>query len=347
MIAEFNPAAEALWGHARAEMLGRPAALLAPPDEHHRLGAMLRHQSLPGKAETGRLAEAAFALARDGRRIAIEVNVGRAGECSGRLVTIFCRDISERIAAEQHLSELSAELAHVSRQHVMSELAADLAHELNQPLSAATNFLATARVLIGRGETGMRIAEFLGLGENQLLRAGDIIQRLRNFLAKRDVEMCGESLEAVVQEAIDLVLFGAAQLATRVVMQLDPAGDWIFADRIQVQQVLVNLLRNSLEALHGMPIGVRPFLVASCPAGGCIIEISVSVNGPGLPPELRDVMFSRFTTRKPVSGMGIGLSISRRIVEAHGGTLVAENQPEGGAVFRFTMPALLEPAGSA
>jgi PAS domain S-box-containing protein len=339
-VMEFNPAAEQLWGHAACDVLGRPVLLLAGPEEHRRLREMVERRPIPGDYGAGRPPETAFALTSDGRRLAIEVSVGRARTPSGNLATMFCRDISDRMAGEQRLSELSIELAHVSRLHVMSELAADLAHELNQPLSAATNFLATARMLIERGESGERVVELLGMGEAQLLRSGAIIRRLRDFLTKRDIELRRESIASIVSDSVDLVLIGAPQSTTRIVDRLDPAADMIFADCIQVQQVLVNLLRNSLEALLHAPAEAREIIIASRVVDGDMIEISVSDNGPGLPAEFREQLYSRFATTKQGTAMGIGLSISRRIVEAHGGTLVAENRPEGGAVFRFTMPAL-------
>jgi PAS domain S-box-containing protein len=339
-IMEFNPAAEQLWGHAACDVLGQPVLLLAGPEEHQRLREMVARRPIAGDYGAGRRPETAFALTCDGRRLAIEVSVGRARTPAGNLATMFCRDISDRMAGEQRLSELSVELAHVSRLHVMSELAADLAHELNQPLSAATNFLATARMLIERGEGGERVFELLGMGEAQLLRSGEIIRRLRDFVTQRDIEIRGESIASIVSDAVDLVLIGAPQSTTRIVDRLDPAADMIFADRIQVQQVLVNLLRNSLEALLDAPAEAREIIIASGVVNGDMIEISVSDNGPGLPAEFREQLYSRFATTKQGTAMGIGLSISRRIVESHGGTLVAENRPEGGAVFRFTMPAL-------
>lgn len=275
----------------------------------------------------------------DGSLFPAELNVGEAWLGEERIFTAVIRDVSDRRAAEQRLSELNAELAHLSRQSAMSELAADLAHELNQPLSATANFLAAARTLIARGDNGAQVADLLRMGEEQTLRSGEIIRRLRDFLAKREGEMRLESLEHVVREAVQLVLFGTAQFDIRLTYQLDPAADIIFADRIQVQQVLVNLLRNAVDALRGQPAKKREIVIASRAVADDMTEISVSDNGPGLPEALSEQLYSRFATKKGGVAMGIGLSISRRIVEAHGGTLVAENRPEGGATFRFTLPA--------
>lgn len=253
-------------------------------------------------------------------------------------VTDQVRDRSEMEARGIRLLALQAELTHISRVSAMSELATDLAHELNQPLSATANFLASARMLIERGESGDRVLDLLRLGEEQTLRSGEIIRRLRDFLTKRDGDILAESLDHVVREAVDLVLFGAAQADTRLTYQLDPAADRIFVDRIQVQQVLVNLLRNAVDAMRDRAADSREIIIGSRPMEDDMVEISVADSGPGLPDELAEQLYSRFASTKGESSMGVGLSISRRIVEAHGGKLTAENRPEGGAIFRFTVP---------
>ena len=341
VILEFSPSAEHLWGYAAADVLGRPSSLLAAPEERERLRTAIGRD--PDDVEAvARHGVSAMALTSDGRRVPIEVSIGRARTSAGTLVTLFCHDVSDRLAAEQRLSELNAELAHISRQSAMSEVAADLAHELNQPLSATANFLAAARMLIERGESGARVIDHLQMAEDQTLRSGEIIRRLRDFLAKREVEMRPESLGHVVHEAVDLVLFGSAQFDISLTYELDPAADSIFVDRIQVQQVLVNLLRNAIEVLRSLPDTKREILIASKPVADDMIEVSVSDSGPGLPKELGEQLYSRFATTKTGTAMGIGLSISRRIIEAHGGALVAENRRAGGATFRFTLPALGE-----
>jgi two-component system sensor kinase FixL len=164
---------------------------------------------------------------------------------------------------------------------------------------------------------------------------------LRDFLTKREGEMRPESLRNTVHEAVELVLFGSAQFDIKLTYRLAPDADEVFADRIQVQQVLVNLLRNAVDALRGQSEDTREIAIASR-AVDDMIEISVADNGPGLPEAVREELYSRFATTKSGSAMGIGLSISRRIIEAHGGTLVAENRPAGGAIFRFTLPSLEE-----
>ena len=342
IVLEFSPAAERLWGYSAEEVIGRSALPLIAPEEHQRFISIVTRQPAPEEANPARSAAAAFAIARDGTRLALDVYYGHAKTPSGYLITLFCHDVSERLATEQRFAELNAELNHVARQSAMSELAADLAHVLNQPLSATANFLAAARMLIDQGSDGPRVAELLRMGEEQTLRSGEIIRRLRDFLSKRDVEKGFQSIENMVREAVDLILFGTAQYDIRLTYDLDPEVDRVFADRIQLQQVLVNLLRNAVDVLRHQPRDAREIIIASRALPDGMVEIAVSDSGPGLPPALVEQLYSRFATTKTGSAMGIGLSISRRIIEAHGGTLTAESRPGGGATFRLSLPIMEE-----
>lgn len=341
-IRTFSAAAERMFGYVGQEMIGRDAACLIPA------AAASRHQdwiadylSSGERRSTGTTVQVTAQHA-DGSLFPVELSVGETWLGDERVFTGVIRDVTDRLVEKRRISELNTELAHVSRQSAMSELAADLAHELNQPLSATANFLAAARMLTAQGETGERVGELLRMGEEQTLRSGEIIRRLRAFLVKGDVEMRCESVEETVREAANLVFFGAAQLDIGVTYALDPAADTLFGDRIQVQQVLVNLLRNAVQALGAEPIQPQREIVIGSRRLGDKVEISVCNNGPDLPDAVRKQLYSRFTTAKGGSAMGIGLSISRRIVEAHRGTLVAENREEGGVCFRITVPVVEE-----
>jgi two-component system sensor kinase FixL len=342
LILQFSTAAEALWGYRAAEVIGQSYAMLSPADARELNEAALQRFVETGEGIIGEVLTGTGETA-DGRRFPLEARAGVAQSDGQTLLTVFVRDLSDRIAAEERLGELNLEIAHVSRQSAMSELAADLAHELNQPLSATSNFLAAARMLIERGEPAERVSELLRTAIEQTQRAGEIIRRLRAFMARGEVEMRVESVERTVRDAVDLILVGTSQFNTRVNYQLDPKARFILADRIQVQQVLVNLLRNAMEALRGSGRTDRQITISSCKYPDQMVEIAVTDSGPGLPEHVLETLFSRFTTTKGSGGgMGIGLSISKRIIEAHGGTLSAGNQPGGGASFRFTLPAVEE-----
>jgi two-component system sensor kinase FixL len=186
-----------------------------------------------------------------------------------------------------------------------------------------------------------RIGELLGMAKDQTLRAGEIIRRMRAFTARGEVEIRPESVEQTVRDAVELVLVGTGQFHIRVDYDFDPDAEQMLADRIQVQQVLVNLLRNSVDALRNAGPGSRQINLCSRKVKGNMVEIEIADTGPGIPSTVLDQLFSRFTTTKSErGGMGIGLSISKRIIEAHGGELKAINRQQGGASFRFTIPAV-------
>jgi two-component system sensor kinase FixL len=343
IMKNFSPAAEAMFGHPAASMIGRNVKILMPDGLASRHDLAITDYLRTGDRKVIGKTRELTACRADGSLFPIELNVGEAIIGDERIFTGIIRDVSRRLFEEQRLSELSAELAHISRQRAMSELAADLAHELNQPLSATANFIAAARMLIEQGASGDRVAELLHMAEGQTQRSGDIIRRLRDFLAKRDVEMRPESLEHVIREAVALVFFGSGREEIELSCDLDPTCDTIFADRVQIQQVLVNLLRNAVEALRSLPTGhPRRIVITSQPREDDMVELAIEDTGPGIPDALTEQLYARFSTTKSGAAMGIGLSISRRIVEAHGGALTAKNRPEGGAAFCFILPVYKE-----
>lgn len=338
-IIQFSAAAEQLWGYSADRVLGQSVASLAPPEQREGHLARLRDFVRTGEGIVGEVIPA-LAYTAAGERVPIEIRTGVAQD-GGMLLTLFVRDLRVQQEAEARISELSEQIAHVSRQSEMSELAADIAHELNQPLAATANYLAATRMMLRDGGDPERVSELLRLAGEQIQRTGDIIRRVRAFMTGGDVDMRVESVGSTVRDAAELVLIGTARFNIRVTYDLDPAASHVFADRIQVQQVLVNLMRNAMEALRSMDEGDRQLAISSRRLANDMVEIAVTDNGPGIPVQVLEQLFSRFTTTKASDGgMGIGLSISRRIIEAHGGMLTGENRSEGGAAFRFTLPAV-------
>ncbi|MEP9359829.1 PAS domain S-box protein [Sphingomonas sp. KR3-1] len=339
-IRVFSAAAEELWGYRAPEVLGHHVSMLTPypADEEEaesRLASFLKTGTPLARGET----IAAMGLSSASTRFPMEVRASVARVDGHLLFTLFARDLTEQFESEEKLSELNAQLAHVGRQSAMSELAADMAHELNQPLAATSNFLAAARMMLGKGEEIERVGELLRMANEQTLRAGEIIRRLRSFTMRGDVDMRDTPLGPTIRDAADLVLIGTSQFNIRLTYDLDPEIPCVFADRVQVQQVVVNLLRNSIDVLRQQGGNDRRITVSSCKSNDDMVAIEIADSGPGIPEPMLAQLFSRFTTTKREGGgMGIGLSISKRIIEAHGGVLSAENRPEGGAVFRFTLP---------
>jgi two-component system sensor kinase FixL len=246
------------------------------------------------------------------------------------------RDLTERQDTEARLQELQAELIHISRLTAMGEMASALAHELNQPLSAIASYLSGARRLFEQTPgVDPRAQDAVGKAAEQALRAGDIIRRLRDFLSRGEGERGVESLPRLVQEACTLALVGAKEHGVRVQYRLDPGVELVLADRVQIQQVLVNLVRNALDAMSEQS-GRREIVVATEPEEGDMARVSVIDSGPGLEPSVAERLFQPFVTTK-AQGMGVGLSISRTIIEGHGGRIWTEPNPEGGTIFRFTV----------
>ncbi len=268
-----------------------------------------------------------------------ELRLGIAEQEGERVCVAFVRDLTDRMAMEDQLNGLNFQLMHLSRQNAMGELAGDIAHEINQPLTAATNYASTAAFVLDQRGDADKARDYLKEISAQLLRAGGIISRLRAFLANREIELRRESLDVVVKDAVNLVRIGSRRMRGQVKVDIPLDTPPVYVDRIQIQQVMVNLLRNSFEACEEAGCEAQIDVVARR-SGDHLVEIAVSDNGAGLPEGFTERLGQRFSSTKGETGLGIGLNISKRIVEAHGGTLIAENRRPNGASFRFTVPAL-------
>ncbi len=333
-IQSFSAAAERLFGWSPKEAIGENVRMLMPdPYRTGHDGYLARYRETGERRIIG-IGRLVVAERRDGSTFPIELAVGEMRSGGHRYFTGFIRDLTERQERETRLQELQSELVHMSRLTSMGEMASALAHELNQPLSAIANYLKGARRLLEKGSAVERATEAIDQAADQALRAGQIIRRLRDFVARGESELKVESLSKMVEEASALAMVGAKESGVRTRFDLDPGCDRVLADRVQIQQVLINLLRNSVDAMQGEPR--RNLVVTSRPADDDLALITVADTGPGISPEIRDQLFQPFITTKR-TGMGVGLSISRTIVEAHGGRIWVEENKGGGAVFHFTL----------
>jgi two-component system sensor kinase FixL len=225
----------------------------------------------------------------------------------------------------------------MSRFTALGEMASAMAHEINQPLTAITNYLRGCQRLLDQVENDSAgvFRDALGKAADQAIRAGQIIRRLREFVARGDTERQIENLQKLIEDASTLALLGAKEDGVVVSFRLDPDAKLVMVDRIQIQQVLVNLIRNAIDVLAESSVP-RKLTVATVAQQDSTVQVSVADNGSGLAPEVAAQLFQPFVTTKR-KGMGLGLSVSRTIVEAHGGKIWAEANPGGGTVFRFTL----------
>jgi two-component system sensor kinase FixL len=244
------------------------------------------------------------------------------------------RGLKRAAADAERLNDMQRRLAGVARLNAMGEIAATLAHELNQPLTAIASYAGAAQRLVER-EPGhpANVGDLLDKVTGQATRANEIISRIRSYVTKTELSLAPQSLSEMFEEALAIATAGAGRKVA-VRRAFDPSADRVLADRVQAQQVMVNLIRNAVEAMAGAPRCELTIGGRVGPTG--FVEACVSDTGPGLPPELAERLFEPFVTGKS-DGMGIGLSVSRSIVEAHGGAIRAETAPGGGAAFRFTL----------
>ena len=251
-------------------------------------------------------------------------------------------DVTDLRRSEAETRRVQSELIHVSRLSAMGTMASALAHELNQPLTAISSYLRGSRRLLEQGGASSpeRILTAVGAAEEGALRAGQMVRRLRELVSRGSVSARPEELAKLVHDASSIGLVDESLLGVTHRIELDPAAKWVHVDRIQVQQVLINLIRNALQAMEGQER--REILISTRASSKTTAEVSVADTGCGIRDGVREALFSPFQTSK-AEGMGIGLSISRTIIEAHGGKIWAEDREGGGTIFRFTLPMAEEP----
>ena len=337
IIESFSPAAVRLFGYAPADVIGKNVAVLMPESYREQHDHYLRRYGATNEKHIIGTTRIVVGQRADGTTFPMELSVGETRFGSRRVFTGFIRDITERQGAERRFQELQAELLHVSRLSAMGQMGSALAHELNQPLTAIMNYgKAAIRTLeqINDPKTA-KVLQLIGKAVDQTSRAGNIIRNLRGFVEKREANRRHENLPKIIEEAIALSLVGSADANVKVKVDLDPAMPSVLVDKVQIQQVLINLIRNGIEAMQ--TVTTRRLSVRSVVIDQNLAQVTIADTGPGLPKEVADRLFQPFITTKE-HGMGIGLTICQAIVEAHGGRIWFEPNPGGGISFHFQLP---------
>jgi two-component system sensor kinase FixL len=342
LIETYSKAAQRLFGFSAEETLGRNVSMLMPSPYRERHDGYLRHYLETGERRIIGIGRVVVGQRKDGTTFPMELAVGEVVASGRRLFTGFIRDLTERQLSESRMQELQAELLHMSRLSDVGQMASAIAHELNQPLTAILNYVQAARrILQTKGlPVPAKAGDAMDKAVGQASRASAIVQNLRNFIQKGETERRVEDLNKVVGEATALGLVGAKETGISVRMELSGEPLSVFIDKVQIQQVVFNLVRNSIEAMADCA-PPRQLLVSTFAAhtaeDGTMAEVSVSDTGPGLAPQIQAQLFQPFQTTKE-KGMGLGLSICRSIVDGHGGHLRAVPNPERGVTFRFSLP---------
>jgi len=341
LISSFNKAAVRQFGYSESEAIGRNVRMLMPEPYHHEHDGYIRRYMETGEPRIIGIDRVVVGRRKDGSTFPMKLAVGEARVGNDIFFTGFIRDLTERAESEARFEEVQAELARLARVNELGEMASTLAHELNQPLSAIANYVQGCNRLLRNMEDSVasRMREALEETARQTLRAGEIIRHLREFVTRGATEKSHEDIHRLIEQAGALALVGSREMGVRTVFEFAAEPAAAMVDHVQIQQVLINLIRNGLESMREAER--RELTIRTSNADGMIV-IAISDTGSGVPDEIAARLFKPFVTSKP-GGMGVGLSISRRIAEAHGGTLTLHENGPVGATFRLELPAMAQP----
>jgi PAS domain S-box-containing protein len=336
-----NSQCERLFGYRRRELVGRSVEMLIPErfrQEYARLRAAYRAAPSASPVGAGRELRGRH---RDGTEIPVEIGLTPMQTGEGLVVLCAVVDVTERKRAE----EVRRELRHASRLAMVGELTASIAHEINQPLGAILNNADAAEMLLDASPPALgEVRQILEDIRKDDLRASEVIRRLRNLLRKREMELQPVDLNDLAAEAVALVRAESRRRGVAVEARLAAELPPVRGDRVHLQQVMLNLLLNGMEAMTDVAREKRLTVRTSLNRDGWV-EVAVADAGAGIPADRLPRLFEPFFSTKK-EGMGLGLSIARSLVEAHGGRIRAANDPRGGAVFQFELPAAREEAGA-
>jgi two-component system, LuxR family, sensor kinase FixL len=344
-ILVYNQACERLFGYKAAEALGQNVRLIMPDEFARHHDRYLSDYVKTGDRKIIGIGREVKAQHRDGTVFPVDLSVGESVTQAGRRFIGIIHDLRQRYANEERMNQLQANMVHMARVSTMDEMGAALAHELNQPLTALMLYLQAVERACGQDPDNSlpdNVLAVLRKAVREAERAGNIIQRMRQFVEKRDPQRRLVDINPLIADALELTKFGTRPGITRIKCDFEAHLPQVFVDPVQVQQVLVNLTRNALEAVRGRP---NPEVMITTRRDAKGVAIQVSDNGPGIRPEAVPELFKAFASSKN-GGLGLGLAISRTIAQSHGGTLDVDPGGQGrGAQFTLSLPLTAPGAG--
>ena len=342
VVSSFSPSAEQLFGWKAGEVIGNNVSMLMPQPYHGEHDGYIRRYIATGERQIIGKSREVTGLRKNGTHFPMVLHVGEVKIGEQRQFTGFVHDLTALRDAHDRTQDLRVQLAHVWSMNSLGEMAAVLAHELNQPLSAIANYIRGARTIVARLELADDdLLEAVDKAGDQAIRAGEIIRRMRSLVARKDMNHQSESVAAMISEIEFMVALVARDGEVTVRYRLAEGPDEVQADRVQIQQVVSNLVRNAVEAMQGMARSNKRYdkptleIISEASEDGWVVRIEDS--GPGIRAEMIDKIFEPLASNK-AHGMGLGLSISRAIIENHGGQLWVDKSRLGGAAFCFMLP---------
>lgn len=338
-IMSINAAAMRQFGYTQAEAIGQNVRLLMPEPYHSEHDGYIARYLATGERRIIGIDRVVIGQRKDSSTFPMKLAVAEMQSGGKTFFTGLIRDLTEREESAARLQEIQGELARLARLNELGEMASTLAHELNQPLSAIANYIQGCILLLRDVDDSVasKMRDALVEAASQALRGGQIIRHLREFVTRGETDRTPEDIRRLVEEAGALALVGSCERKVRTIFEFAPGSARIMADRVQIQQVLINLMRNAMEAMRDSDI--RDLVVKTVSNGSDTVVVEIEDTGPGIPDEIAEQLFRPFVTSKP-GGMGVGLSICKRIVEAHGGAITAARNKSGGATFRLVFPAI-------
>ncbi len=340
----FNTGAEALFGYTEADVLGSNVNVLMPEPYHSAHDGYMHSYNRTGRKRIIGIGREVSGIKSNGEEFPLDLSVGEAQFDGRRLFIGILRDLSQRSHLEamlrserKQVQQLERSLAHVHRASTLGEMAAGIAHEINQPLAAISTYADAGIRLINNESTDIdRIGYALDQIGQQARRAGEVVRRMRGLARQEEVSREPNDINNLILDLLELAKLEARDLDAPINLELEESLPQVLVDAVQIQQVLLNLIRNALEAMVKRSQASRGVLIRTRMDEKGLIETTVADHGMGIDESRVDSIFNPFESSKP-TGMGIGLSICKTIISSHGGKLWYEPNEGGGSQFKFTV----------